>query len=44
MIKFLDLEKVNDRFRTEIDAKIKNILDKCLYLQGEANDMFTQKN
>ena len=42
MIKFLDLEKVNNRFRTEIDARIKNILDKGWYLQGEENDVFAK--
>ena len=34
MIKFLDLEKVNNRFRREIDDRIKSILDKGWYLQG----------
>ena len=42
MIKFLDLEKVNNRFRTEIDSRIKNILDKGWYLQGEENDKFAK--
>ncbi len=40
MIKFLDLEKVNNRFRPEIDAKIKDILDIGWYLQGKYNDEF----
>ena len=40
MIKFLDLEKVNNRFREEIDARIKSILDKGWYLQGEWNKTF----
>src|SRR5574344_1013154 len=40
MIKFLDLEKVNNRFRKEIDEKIKDILDCCWYLQGKYNDKF----
>ena len=40
MIKFLDLEKVNNRFREEIDAKIAKILDKGWYLQGEENEKF----
>ena len=43
MIKFLDLEKVNNRFRTEIDAKFKTILDKGWYLQGDENEEF-EKN
>ena len=42
MIKFLDLEKVNNRFRNEIDSKIKKILDKGWYLQGEENDSFAK--
>ena len=42
MIKFLDLEKINNRFRNEIDSRIKTILDKGWYLQGEENEIFTQ--
>ena len=42
MIKFLDLAKVNNRFRDEIDARIANILDKGWYLQGEENDKFAE--
>ena len=40
MIKFLDLEKINNRFREEIDARIKSILDKGWYLQGEWDKTF----
>ena len=40
MIKFLDLEKINNRFRKEIDLRIKDILDKGWYLQGEWNRIF----
>lgn len=40
MIKFLDLKKVNERFREEIDARIKNILDAGWYLQGIENERF----
>lgn len=40
MIKFLDLEKVNNRFRDEIDRRIKSILDKGWYLQGEWDKTF----
>ncbi len=40
MIKFLDLEKVNNRFRGEIDARIKAILDKGWYLQGQEDKLF----
>lgn len=42
MIKFLDLEKVNNRFRYEIDKRIKSILDKGWYLQGEWDKTFEQ--
>lgn len=42
MIKFLDLEKINNRFRSEIDDRIKNILDKGWYLQGEENEIFAR--
>lgn len=40
MIKFLDLQKVNNRFRIEIDARFKTILDKGWYLQGEEDKKF----
>ena len=40
MLKFLDLEKVNNRFRAEIDSRIKDILDKGWYLQGVENEEF----
>jgi len=43
MIKFLDLEKINNRFRNKIDARIKKILDKGWYLLGEENVIF-EKN
>lgn len=42
MIKFLDLEKINNRFRTEIDKRIAKILDKGWYLQGEENETFCE--
>lgn len=42
MIKFLDLEKVNNRFREEIDSRFKKILDKGWYLQGEENEKFSR--
>ena len=42
MIKFLDLEKINNRFRVEIDSRIKTILDKGWYLQGEENERFAK--
>ena len=40
MIKFLDLEKINNRFRSEIDERIRNILDVGWYLQGKENENF----
>ncbi|MCH5276501.1 MAG: DegT/DnrJ/EryC1/StrS family aminotransferase [Desulfovibrionaceae bacterium] len=39
-ISFLDLARVNNRFRGEIDNRIRAILDKGWYLQGEQNDAF----
>lgn len=42
MIPFLSLRDVNNRFRDEIDARIKNILDKGWYLQGDENDRFSR--
>ena len=42
MIKFLDLEKINNRFRTEIDVRIKNILNCGWYLQGKENETFAK--
>lgn len=40
MIKFLDLEKINNRFRSEMDARIKEIMDSGWYLSGKWNDEF----
>ena len=42
MIKFLDLKKVNERFRQEIDARICGVLDRGWYLQGEENERFSR--
>ena len=42
MIKYLDLQKVNERFRSEMDLRIKDILDAGWYLQGKYNDMFSE--
>ena len=42
MIKFLNLEKINNRFREKIDSRIKSILDKGWYLQGEWDKIFEQ--
>lgn len=41
-ISFLDLAKINNRFRSEIDSRIKNILDKGWYLQGDENLKFCE--
>lgn len=40
MIKFLDLHKVNEQYRTEINAAIKNVLDSGYYLLGNALSTF----
>ena len=42
MIKFLDLGKVNNRFRDEINERIATVLNKGWYLQGEENDKFAE--
>lgn len=42
MISFLDLGKVNNRFREEIDSRIKTVLDKGWYLQGDENQRFNE--
>lgn len=43
MIKFLDLHKINERFRTEIDSRIKQVLDSGWYLLGNQDKEF-EKN
>lgn len=42
MIKFLDLHKINERYRGELDARIKDVLDSGWYLQGRQNELFCQ--
>lgn len=42
MIKFLDLHKVNERFRKEIDNKIKQVLDSGWYLLGNQDKTFEE--
>lgn len=42
MIKFLDLYKINERFRDEIDLRIKEVLDSGWYVLGEQNKRFTE--
>lgn len=41
MIKFLDLHKINERQRTEIDAAVKRVLDSGWYLLGKENERFS---
>lgn len=40
MIQFLDLHKINERYREEIDARIKKVLDSGWYLLGEEDKTF----
>ncbi len=40
MIKFLDLHKVNERFRAEMDAAAKRVLDSGWYLLGREVEKF----
>ncbi|MCR5260801.1 MAG: DegT/DnrJ/EryC1/StrS family aminotransferase [Candidatus Gastranaerophilales bacterium] len=40
MIKFLDLHKINERYRSEIDARIKEVLDSGWYLLGKNDEIF----
>lgn len=42
LIKFLDLKKINNRYRSEIDLRIKKILDSGWYLQGNENNSFSK--
>lgn len=42
MIKFLDLQKINNRFRVQMDTRIKAVLDKGWYLEGEENERFAR--
>src|SRR5574344_897092 len=39
-IPFLDLHKINERFRLEIDKKLSEVLDSGWYLQGQQNSDF----
>ena len=40
MIKFLDLHKINERFRPQIDVSIKRVLDSGWYLLGREDEKF----
>ena len=42
-IPFLDLHKINERFRVQIDARFKQILDDGWYILGRQNETF-EKN
>ena len=42
MIPFLNLKEINNRFRDEIDSRIKTVLDKGWYLQGDETKLFAQ--
>ncbi len=42
MIKFLDLHKINERYRDKLDSRIKEILDSGWYLQGKQNEEFSK--
>lgn len=41
MIRYLDLKAINNRFREEMDAAIRSVLDSGQYLQGEWNKRFS---
>lgn len=40
MIKFLDLQKINEKYRYSIDESIKNVLDSGWYLLGKELEIF----
>lgn len=40
MIKFLDLHKINEQYRTQIDESIKRVLDSGWYLLGKEDEAF----
>ena len=40
MIRFLDLHRVNERFRGEMEEAFRRVLDRGWYLQGEENERF----
>lgn len=42
MVKFLDLKMVNERFRCEMDAAVKRVLDSGWYLLGKEVDAFEE--
>lgn len=42
MIPFLDLNKINNRFRSEIEDRFAAVLDRGWYLQGEEKEVFSR--
>lgn len=40
LVKFLDLHKVNERFRDEIDSRIKGVLNRGWYILGDECERF----
>ena len=40
MIKFLDLHTINERFRTQMDARLKSVLDSGWYIHGKQDEVF----
>lgn len=42
MIKFLDLKKINERYRNEIDSRIKQVLDSGWYILGNECKVFEE--
>ena len=43
MIKFLDLKQINERFRSEMDAAVKRVLDSGWYLLGKECEAFERE-
>jgi Predicted pyridoxal phosphate-dependent enzyme apparently involved in regulation of cell wall biogenesis len=42
MIKFLDLHKINERFRTQMDERLKEVLDSGWYIHGKQDELFEE--
>jgi len=42
MIKFLDLYKINEQYRDEIDLRIKEVLDSGWYIRGKQCELFEE--
>ena len=40
VIKFLDLYKINERFRVEFDQRVKDVLDSGWYIHGKQDELF----